>query len=348
MLHHLASVTESSFAAVPALLLILLPCLQAAHFSVSFEMYRGSPTIFECLSATIIDLLRPKSGSPTHGLRALEEIDCLTYPERCGGHPLQPRYDALDFSYLPNIRSIQARAVEDASVSHWAMSPPDRPSITSLSLKQSCVRADTLRQLLRATPNLQTLDYEYQCDFQSPLTPAECPVLNCNALRDVLDKVSSSIESLSLSISFYSEDIWDDQMNSDYDGNLAWGISGSLGSMNHFMKLKYLKAPLVMLVGFEPPTSSLLEHRLPGNLRELCCSNELCQLYNFGWEDSDVLRQMFPLIRNRSGSLQKLQLDAKYTYISFLWWPQIRMAIEAACNEAGVAYSVIECPFAHA
>lgn len=345
MLHHLASVTESSFTAVPALLLILLPRLQAAHFSVGFIPRSGTVAILKCLSATIIDLLRPNSGSPSHGLRALEEIDYLTYPEPCGGRPVQRCSDALDLYYLPNIRSIQARAVEDASGLYWTISPPYRPSITSLSLKNSCIRADTLRKLLKATPNLRMLDYEYHCNFDSPLTPVECSVLDCNALRDVLDEVSASIESLTLSTSFQSEDVWDNQVNTDLDGNLEWGISGSLCPMTHFLKLRYLKAPLVMLVGWEPPTSSLLERWLPGDLREFHCLNELSQCYDFAWGASDQLRQMIPLIVNRSGSLQKLILGAEGTSCSRLWSREVRKAIEAACKEAGVAYNVVERPY---
>lgn len=344
MLHHLASVTESSFAAVPALLLILLPRLQAAHFSVGFKPRSGTATILKCLSATVLELLRPNSGSPSHSLRSLEEIDYLTYPEPCGSRPVQPCSDALDLYYLPNIRSIQARAVEDASGLYWTISPPYRPSITSLSLKNSCIRADTLRKLLKATPNLRTLDYEYHCNFDSPLTPVECPVLDCNALRNVLDEVSASIESLTLSISFQSEEVWDNQVNTDLDGNLEWGISGSLGPMPHFVKLKYLAAPLVMLLGWEPPMSSLLEHWLPEDLREFCCSNELSQCYNFRWDISDQLRQMISLIVNRTGSLQKLILGAESTSCSWLWSSEVRKAIQAACNDAGVTYNVMECP----
>ncbi|KAL8759100.1 MAG: hypothetical protein Q9184_003725 [Pyrenodesmia sp. 2 TL-2023] len=346
MLYELESESECSFDAALALVLLLLHELRVVQLNVRVGPYDRNRGLLH-VSAALKDLLEPRSGKQPRGLQFLEEINYFTHPESMSVDAALPLIDAILLFNPPNIKLLQARAVEDVSVTHRAMSPPFRPSITSLSLKQSCVRADTLRKLLKATPNLRTLDYEYCCNFDSSLTPVECPVLDCNALRHVLDEVSASIESLALSINFQSEDVWDDQINTDSDGNLAWGISGSLGPMNHFLKLRYLKAPLVMLAGMEPLTSSLLEHWLPEDLCELCCSNELSQLYNFGWEYSDILRQMLPLIRNRSGRLQKLHLDAQYSDISFLWWPQIRTAIRATCDDAGVAYNEIEHPFAH-
>ncbi|KAL8897390.1 MAG: hypothetical protein Q9207_007241 [Kuettlingeria erythrocarpa] len=343
MLHHLASGTESSFPAVPALLLILLPRLQTARFSAGLRPRSVAVAALRCLSATVSDLLRPKSGSLSYDLRALEEIDYLTYPDPCGSHPVQRCSDALDLYQLPNIRSIQARAVEDISGLHWAVSPPYRPAITSLSLKNSCIRAGTLRKLLKATPNLRSLEYEYYCNFESPLTPIECPILDSNALRNVLDVVSASIESLALSLNFQSEWDWDAQDNIGIDGNQEWGVSGSLGPMNHFLKLGCLKAPLVMLVGWEPPNSSFLEHWLPEDLRQLCCSDELSDCYSFRWTESDQLRQMIPLIVNRSGRLQKLILGAELTSCSRLWSRNVRRAVEAKCNEVGVSYQLIEC-----
>ncbi|KAI4189590.1 MAG: hypothetical protein LQ346_005090 [Caloplaca aetnensis] len=344
MLQALGSESESSLDAVLALLLILLPHLQAINFTFWFTPHGGA--VFKYLPATLVDLLQNHSGTPSPGFLALEEIAYLTHPDvSVKADAFQPFSDVLYLFYMPNITSIQARAVEDTKTFRWPMSPPHRSTITSLSLKNSCMRAESLRKLLHATPNLRKLEYDYQCNFESPLTPVECPVLDCHKLRGVLDEVSASIESLILSVGFFADEDWDHQQNVDYGDVLLWGTSGSLGSMTEFLKLRYLKAPLVMLVGVLPPTTSLLEHQLPEGLREFCCSNELCKCYNFEWEDSDTWRQMLPLIRNRSGSLQKLHLDASSSDISFLWYPRTRAAIEKTCNEAGVAYNVIEYPW---
>ncbi|KAI4095851.1 MAG: hypothetical protein LQ344_001405 [Seirophora lacunosa] len=324
MLEALASDAGSNFDATIALLIIILRHLQAARFS----LVAGSSQVLFYLPAVLADLLQPRSREPPDRLYALQDIDYFSTSKRPGIDPIQPFSDLLLLFRLPRIRSIQIMSVEDEANFNMPILPHYQPSLTTLILRKSWMRLGTLQLLLQSTPHLQTLEYDYLADLESPLTPPEAPVMDCPALRRVLDQVSASLESLTLSIA------WKRGYASPCD------ISGSLGPMTHFTKLKYLQAPMILMAGRDPPLYSVLDHQLPEQLREFCCSNGLCSHHTLGWEAPDTLRQMLPLIQNDSRSLQKLLLDAKEG--PYLWWEHVRRPIKAACEEIGISYEVIK------
>ena len=114
-------------------------------------------------------------------------------------------------------------------------------------------------------------------------TPNECDVLDCDSLCNVLTQISGSLESLTLSVGISTHN------RTTVADNIAWGIAGSLGSMKHFRKLTYLKAPLPMLVGQYISSQPHLDQILPSDLRELCLTKERNLGLSIGWSDRDVL-----------------------------------------------------------
>ncbi|KAL9046661.1 MAG: hypothetical protein Q9206_007026 [Seirophora lacunosa] len=330
MLEALGSHSAFGFDAAIALLIIILRHLQTACFSlVAASFDRGQLLFF--VPAVLWDLLQPQSGEQPDRLYALQEIDYFSSFKRPGIDPVQPFSDLLLLLRLPRIRSIQIMAVEDEANVTMPILPHYQPSLTTLILKKSWMRLGTLQLLLQSTPHLQTLEYDFLGDLDSPLTPPEDPVMDCPALRRVLNQVSTSLESLTLSIA------WKPRYASSCD------ISGSLGSMTHFTKLKYLQAPMVFMTGWAPPRGSVLDHLLPKQLREFCCSDDGCTpktIHTRKLAPADTLRQMLPLVQNDSRSLQKLLLHKRIG--GYLWWEQVRRPIEAACEKTGISYELIK------
>lgn len=323
----LGSASTFSFAAAIALLIIILRHLQTARFSFVAGSSIRSQKLFY-VPAVLWHLLQPRSREQPDRLYALQEIDYFSTSKRPGIDPVQPFSDLLLLLRLPRIRSIQMSSVEDEANFTMPILRHYQPSLTTLILKKSWMRLGTLQLLLQSTPHLQTLEYDYLADFDYQPAPPEGLVMDCPALRRVLDQVSASLESLTLSIA------WMRGYASLCD------ISGSLGPMTHFTKLKYLHAPMILMTGWPPPLCSVLEHQLPKQLREFCCSDGLCSHHTRRWEPPDTLLQMLPLIQNDSRSLQKVLLDVREG--PFLSWEHVRRPIKAACEQTGISYEVIK------
>ncbi|KAL8686330.1 MAG: hypothetical protein Q9218_007179 [Villophora microphyllina] len=240
--------------------------------------------------------------------------------------------------YLPYIKSITARIVEFRNSFEWPQLPPRRLSITSLVLHSSCLRIETLREFISACPRLREFEYQYRCDFNTEVTPDECTLLDCRRLRETIDPLSATLEHLTFGLWFYTDEE-DQHMISE----ATWGVLYTLGDISHFTRLRYLKAPLIMLLGWScPPDSSLVDNFPPG-LAEFCCTNDMCDWYVNGWGPDGVLVQMLPLIHKRSESLKKVVLGAAQEIGNF-WLPLVRKAIRSACEQQGIVYDIIECP----
>ncbi|KAL9606421.1 MAG: hypothetical protein Q9179_000387 [Wetmoreana sp. 5 TL-2023] len=326
--------------ATVALLLCLLPNLQILRLGVCLSDC-SDPLEPKYIPAMLRHILSYHDGmNLSHQLQALQEIEWLGHHKYIWfEEPKPPFADALWLFYIPNIKSITARMVEREEFFHWPQLAPIRPSMQSVILHTSCVRITTLRSLLLATPRLKRLEYHHSCDYESSFTLKDCKVVDCKKLKEALEPLSASLEDLTLSINFYSYDIHD---KSEGD-NADYGISCCLGDLTGFTKLRYLQAPLVMLLGWDPPSPSMLEHSLPQQLSVFCCSNDLCRWYIFNWKHEDVLRQVIPLIQKRGTALTRFIAGAEDG--RWLWWPKVREPVKAACEEAGIIYDTIESPY---
>lgn len=339
LLQVLGSGGSRAIDAAIALLLIILPNLKSlqlgARFHPSFESL-----VVKFVPAMLQHLLDRRGAHLPGPLQSLQEVEYLTDREETWSEDMNPPFkEVLWLFYLSQIISITTRMRERNASFTWPQSTPQCSKLQSIHLHASCIRIETLATLLLATPRLKRLEYHHQCNYKAPWTAEDCKLVDCSKLGKALYPLFTSLEELTLSIEFYSYDQSDPQ-----DGNNTdLGIRGLLGSMTGFGKLRYLKAPLVMLLGWDPLPSSVLEYSIPRGLQIFCCSNDMCKWHVFEWEDEDVLRQMLPLIQTRSESLQKVTLGAKFG--RWLWWPKVRESVKAACEEAGIVYDTIEDPY---
>ena len=336
MIHFLRFSGRHNFDAAVALLLLLLPNLQSAHLMACFHhCAQHRPLMF--LPVVLKHVLVPPKIDSSCLPRSLHHMG---YPGHCTGpwaHSLdQPAEDILWLFYIRDVHSISARIIENGRCLRWPRIAPFQRSLQSLRLLRSCICLGALRTLLLACPNLKEFEYQHCCDMESvTTTPLECRILDCVGLKEALRSVENSLESLILSVLFYATQIYDSQGGD----NIEYGIYGFLGDLNNFNKLKYLEAPLVMLVGYKPLSSSVLTHNLPASLCELCCSNELVEWHIFEWKDEHVLLQLLPLIMDRDPPLENFIFGAKES--RWLWWGPLRIAIKEACEAKGVSYDTL-------
>lgn len=328
--------------AAVGLLLLALPNLLVADLSVRFQLQ--SKPLYTGFTAFMLERLitMPYQGQITPPLETVKYfIDRTeTTPEALNS----VFQDALWLFYFLHIKSITARMVEEKAVFRWPLGAPVRPSLMTLELHSSCMRMDTLRQLLAATPNLKTLLYYHHCSFETELMVDGCCLLDCRILKKALEPLASSLEHLSLSMQYYIDDFH----GNDFDGggdNVTWGTSGTLGNMKNFTKLRYLKAPLIMLLGWStPPPGQGLVDILPSALREFCSTDDLCGWSNvFVSDPHDVLQQTISLVKSRSGNLKRMILKTEQGHQ--LWMQFVRIGVRAACERNAVEYSTIECPW---
>lgn len=284
--------------AAVALLLLALPNLRVAHLNVRFQ-HSDEPLDTEFTASMLNHLVAMSyQGQTTPPLESVKfYIDRTeTTPEALDNVFL----DALWLFYFPNIESITARMVERTAVFEWPLDSPICPSLMSLELHSSCMRMNTLGQLLAVTPNLKELVYYHHFSFNTRVMVNGCYVLDCTRLREALEPLAPSLQYLSLSMQYYTdEDVL--YLGPEYGDNVTWRMSGTLGNMNNFTKLRYLDAPWIMLLGWSSSTKATLLDILPEQLTDFCCSDDLsCWYLVFIWPNDDVLEQMVSLIQGRS------------------------------------------------
>ncbi|KAL8693938.1 MAG: hypothetical protein Q9224_003661, partial [Gallowayella concinna] len=221
-----------------ALLLMTLPNLQSARLNLAFAKF-GRCTDMVTSRKLFERCSQPHPLTPWGCLQNLETIDYYIHPSKVLGTPPQPVNLLFWLFYQPKLKSIQIRLVEyENDIRAWPSSPPPRqPSLTSLSLIDSCLRPDSLRHLLRCTPNLRKLKFQYSCDVNT--SPDECIFLDCAKLGQALGESCKSLEDLSLSTFFYFY-TREPSYGKIYGGDIC-GIFGSLGPLIHFTKLKHLQ-----------------------------------------------------------------------------------------------------------
>ncbi|KAI4182329.1 MAG: hypothetical protein L6R41_006055 [Letrouitia leprolyta] len=207
--------------------------------------------------------------------------------------------------YLPSIVSITVRALDYDIPFQWHLAAPYLPALRTLNLVNSHIQLITLKTLLSWMPNLKRL--EYQIHRNISIHPGY--FLDCNMLRGVLASRAETLEQLVLGIKFYH---WEEPGDDGWD-NTEYGIIGALGDMNCFTKLQYLKAPILLLLGWDALTSTRLTDVLPASLREFCCTNDMSSnLVFMPWNNEvSALAQVKHLLYSRASQLRKFVIGAE-------------------------------------
>ena len=301
----LGSGGEDSIDAVVALLVSLLSRLKIIQLDYLFRPW-SIPA--HCTNdAEIMMQLRSTPGMiRTENLRLLREIYMVNDGvSDSAEHTIPPLFNPLRLLCLPGIESIECRILEYQSSFQWPILEPFQPSLTTLILRFSCIRPQTLRELLAITPNLKRLEYHCAINFESNIALDGHKVLNCWELYKAIDTVSATLTELKLSLEFYALEAGVDESAGDH---VEWGIRDSLGNMSKFQKLRTLHVPFVMLLGWSCDASPNLDILLPSSLSELGLSSDMTGWYNWDWERDVMVQHITSFLHRRSGSLSKFIL----------------------------------------
>ncbi|KAL8717249.1 MAG: hypothetical protein Q9225_005490 [Loekoesia sp. 1 TL-2023] len=338
LLSALESGNSSSLDAAIALLLLILPNLRVINLGVCFSPFRsssfavGSTILTPAMFRHII-----RESSPVGGPQSLETIQYYSDPDYPKDEDIPNFTDVLWLFYVPSIKNLAIRAVDHNLPFQWPLAAPFLPALHTLNLQNSHVQLQTLETLLSWLPHVRRL--EYHCYFNCRKFPEY--FLDCIHLREVLETRSDALEELVLSVRFYGREAPSD---TSFWDNIGYGIHGSLGDMNRFTNLKYLKAPVILLLGWDSSTQATLAGNLPASLQELCCTNDMSEYDLIPWNyDGHAHDQIRSFLFSRAGILQKFIVGAERG--RRLWDRGVIQSLWKACNHGGIAFDIIRDPW---
>jgi hypothetical protein len=148
----------------------------------------------------------------------------------------------------------------------------DTTSLKTLILRHSQFSPVSLATLLIATKNLETLQYDYDCDLDALHRSRYKCENDWRRLQEGLKCVAGTLKSLNIALDFhYVEDYKAD----DWNPEGSWEVRGRLGDISFLEKLVYLEIPLPVLLGWNPKDALALHEVLPRNLLELSLRDDL-------------------------------------------------------------------------
>lgn len=180
------------------------------------------------------------------------------------------------FLHAPSIEHLSA-VIEEPYTSDWIKKLPEASSLRSLQL--SVLREKSLGEILRCCPRLDSLEYLWYADKKCELPPS---FLHCVDLAQSLDHISLTLRYLKLSVEFQPSD------SADEGWQAPFGIDGTVTTLPKFALLEDLEIPFILLLGLHP-SSTKLSCVLPPNLRRLILSDELAQLEEGTWDNTESL-----------------------------------------------------------
>jgi hypothetical protein len=159
-------------------------------------------------------------------------------------------------------------------------------------------------------------------------------------LTAALQQVQSTLRELDLSMSLYSD-------VHEVDELAICPVSGQLGPLREFSRLRKLKAPIVTLLGWMPDGLLRLAEVLPTGLTYLGLTEDLASQCTYEWHERFVLEELAAFLsvwRSVTPDLQVVEvwLDQIYDRWKDAEVAQLRMM----CKEAGVSciiYEYLEC-----
>ncbi|KAL8717050.1 MAG: hypothetical protein Q9225_005677 [Loekoesia sp. 1 TL-2023] len=323
---------KTTLDATIAFILFSLPNLRAVHFGIHLYLDREPPYLF--LTTAMIQKII-QSQRPTNHFQLLEEIECCSKSGTVDDERIVDFDDLLWFFYLPNIKIIKMCAVEMFEPLQWPLPAPSLPAMHTLKLQYSDISLDSLMEFLSTVPNLKQFEHHFRGDVDVDLELRGRDFLDCNRLRDVLEIRANSLERLVLSVGFYSYSV---RREFTYCDHSSWGIAGSLGNMNSFTKLTFLKAPLIMLLGWIPVSTEGLVDNLPTTLQEFCCTNDMADFESFSPSEEDVVEHVVPLIDSHRLALQKFIAGREDGL--HMWSDWVLVQVEEACRRTGILYEL--------
>lgn len=261
-----------------AALLLLVPKLEYLELGLKFQNHTSYITsaLRQALPITSV------SGQSLilSGLKEVVfSVDVLWYEPSFWDDYEAFRYNAeqlLALFYLPSITKLDV-FMPGPRIAEWPWTPPSAATITTLSIRWSQANETALEQLLLATPNLKTLKYDLHFPFWEEGEEDQIE-LNCKTLDRALLRVRRTLENLTLST---------DQTGpvQDLQDGSGWILLNNLSVLPRFEKLKTLKVPKALLLGWHPRLDITLSRTLPPNICYFELSDDLSDHYGYRYNN---------------------------------------------------------------
>ncbi|KAF2251287.1 hypothetical protein BU26DRAFT_279801 [Trematosphaeria pertusa] len=254
---------QRSLKAVVALLLFVCTNLDTLALDIDFlrsntflqEVLRhGSPTSQLCKAQRL----------PFQKLKRIS-VGCESGPETVYAQTLLPRDSFLLLFYLPQVHVLDLSLLPNHPITSWLEETgvpffwplpvePVATNLTALRLIRTTAAPHKIDSLLKSTPNLTTLEYDY-------LSPSSQAPLDLVSLRSALDHVYLTLEHLVIDYEIFVDE---EARDPEY---LATVCRGSIGSLCDFTSLITLEICLPVLFGqVRPANAPSLAQVLPPNI----------------------------------------------------------------------------------
>lgn len=223
----------------------------------------------------------------------------------------------------------------------WPGREPVASTLTTLIFRNSRLDEDLLGQLLAATPNLKILECPLAYDVEID------EYCHCAKLGSALEQIETTVESLTISVDFWSSG------EKDETWGLYPGVVGLIGSMKGYAHLKYvhplryhcgvqllfsckdhrhLEMPLVVLLGWYPDGAPWLWDVLPQRLETFCCRDDLTIFETYKWTREEMLEEFTDYL---SGAC--LLKEVALRLLDVRWGEWHESELRRTCEAAGVA-----------
>ena len=212
----------------------------------------------------------------------------------------------------PHVRSMTLRGQEPSQfVQSIALDDKfSLPALTSLALVETRpLSLGVLKKLLSLAPGLEALE----CHIEQDAEPDDgsSPFLDCLQLRQTLETVKSTLRSLKISISLIAFVALEVDAGGSFEEGDAWGLKGTVGSLDQFQKLETLEIPIAMLFGWYADTDVGLAKLLPPGTKTVILRHDLGTCFEYQWDGeacARMLRRSHPDFKAAT-SLTRLTID---------------------------------------
>ncbi|KAI4145463.1 MAG: hypothetical protein LQ341_002383 [Variospora aurantia] len=285
-------------------------------------------------------------GIPSCHFLALREFDYASEVTPLHENRCKHFEDLLWLFYLPKIEYIKfslCRVFDPDSTIQWPLHVPRPPRLHTFILQHSDIQVELIDGLLSVAPDLKRLDFHFRAMFEFDFTNPH-HLLDCCKLSDILQVRAGSLEYLALSITFVN------RLN-EYDDWFAWinltqSVHGSLRRLKSLTQLKFLRAPITMLLGYPGNPSGYFRQdipELPPHLEVFCCTDDRYDPRFFHLDKEAVATVIEASLRSHRRSLKSFIAGTAGEFGHYeMWTPNSLSRIHKVCEELDITFSLVE------
>ncbi|KAL9022555.1 MAG: hypothetical protein Q9185_000265 [Variospora sp. 1 TL-2023] len=205
------------------------------------------------------------------------------------------------------------------------------------------IQVELIDGLLSVAPDLKRLGFHFRAMFEFDFTNPH-HLLDCCKLSDILQVRAGSLEYLALSITFVN------RLN-EYDDWSAWinltqSVHGSLWRLKSLTNLKYLRAPITMLLGYPGNPSGYFRQdipELPPHLETFCCTDDRYDPRFFHLDKEAVATVIEASLRSHRRSLKSFIAGTAGEFgLNEMWTQNSLSRIHKVCEELDITFSLME------